>query len=156
MITISLDESTTSTGYAVFENKKLIDYGVFTHKSKNVIERINYMFNRIEDMLEYYEPNNIAIENVQITLSAPTAKSLMGLQLIIELLAYKKGINCESIRTTSWRKILGLSNSPKLKRQEKKQQTIDYVENKYNIKIDKDDVSDAIAIGTAYIMEKGE
>ena len=34
---------------------------------------------------------------------------------------------------------------------EKKQETINYVENKYQIKIEKDDISDAIAIGTAFI-----
>lgn len=52
---------------------------------------------------------------------------------------------------TSWRKILGLSNSRMLDRAAKKQETINYVENKYQIKIEKDDISDAIAIGTAFI-----
>ena len=37
-----------------------------------------------------------------------------------------------------------------------KQETIDYVKDKYGIEILKDDESDAIAIGTAYLLEKEE
>ncbi|MFR3182212.1 MAG: crossover junction endodeoxyribonuclease RuvC [Clostridia bacterium] len=153
-ILIAFDESTTCTGYAVFKDEELIDYGAITQKSKNVIERVSEIAYAVEDLINRYEPNDIAIENVQITMSAPTAKSLMGLQLLIEILCYRKQIHCETIRTAHWRKVLGLSNSPKIKRAEKKKETIDYVENKYGIKIDKDDISDAIAIGTAYLLEK--
>lgn len=155
-ILIAFDESTTCTGYAIFEDEKLIDYGVIVQKSKNVIERISEIAYGIEDLIQRYKPNDIALENVQITMSAPTAKSLMGLQLLIEVLCYRYQINYQTLRTAHWRKVLGLSNSPKIKRSEKKQQTINYIENKYEIKIDKDDISDAIAIGTAYILEKEE
>lgn len=155
-ILIALDESTTSTGYAIFENEKLINYGAIVQKSKNVIERVSEIAYAIEDLIKLYNPNDIAIENVQITMSAPTAKSLMGLQLLIEILCYRNQINCHTLRTAHWRKVLGLSNSSKIKRAEKKRETIDYVENKYGIKIDKDDISDAIAIGTAYILENKE
>ena len=58
--------------------------------------------------------------------------------------------------TAHWIKILVLSNSPKIKREEKKKEAIKYVEDRYGIKIDKDDVSDAIAIGTAFIIESGD
>ena len=45
----------------------------------------------------------------------------------------------------------------KQKKQEaKKQETIDYVKDKYGIEILKDDESDAIAIGTAYLLEREE
>lgn len=155
-ILIAFDESTTCTGYAIFEDEKLIDYGAIVQKSKNVIERISEIAYGIEDLIQRYRPNDIALENVQITMSAPTAKSLMGLQLLIEVLCYRYQINYQTLRAAHWRKVLGLSNSPKIKRSEKKQQTINYIENKYEIKIDKDDISDAIAIGTAYILEKKE
>ena len=41
-----------------------------------------------------------------------------------------------------------------LDRKAKKQETIDYVKNKYGIEVLKDDESDAIAIGTAFLLEK--
>ena len=35
-------------------------------------------------------------------------------------------------------------------------EALDYIKNKYDIEILKDDESDAIAIGTAYLLEKSE
>lgn len=152
-ILLSIDESTTSTGYAIFKDKKLINYGVITQQSKNVLERVNNIVSEINDIIEKYIPTDIVIENVQITMSAPTAKSLMGLQFIIELLAFKKNIKCTTIRTAHWRKVLGLSNSTKLNRAEKKKQAIDYVKLKYNIEEEIDDITDAICIGECFIKE---
>lgn len=155
-ILIALDESTTSTGYAIFKDKELIDYGAIVQKSKdkNILERVSNIIDEIEDLLGYYEPNDIVLENVQITMSAPTAKSLMGLQFIIELMAFRKNIKCTTVRTAHWRKVLGLSNSPKINRAAKKQEAMDYVKNKYNIDEKIDDVTDAICIGECYLKEE--
>lgn len=153
-ITISFDESTKSTGYAVFEGEKLINYGAIQENSKNVNERVLDILNQIEELItDTYSPETVVVENVQITMSAPTAKALMGLQFAIELLCYKYNIECVSVRSAHWRKVLGLSNSPKIKRAEKKQQAMDYVKNKYGIDEKIDDVTDAICIGESYIKE---
>ena len=108
----------------------------------------------IENLINTYKPNNMVIEDVQITMNAATAKSLLGLQFMIEVYAHRNNISCETYRTTKWRKILGLSNSRSLDRKAKKQETIDYVKDKYGIDVLKDDESDAIAIGTAYLLER--
>ena len=110
----------------------------------------------IEKLIKTYKPDNMVIEDVQITMNAATAKSLLGLQFMIEVYAHRNNISCETYRTTKWRKILGLSNSRALDRKAKKQETIDYVKDKYGIEILKDDESDAIAIGTAYLLEREE
>lgn len=151
---IAFDESTKSTGYAIFKNSELIDYGVIEQNSKNVLERVNNIINEVNILIEKYKPNDIALENIQITLSAPTAKSLMGLQFLIELLCFQKNIKCTTIRPTHWRKVLGLSNSSKLNRKEKKEATITYVKEKYKINEDIDDICDAICIGECYIKEE--
>ena len=104
-ILLALDESTVSCGYSIFKNEELIDYGVFKPKSKNVLERISEIAYSIEDTISRCEVNEIVLENIMITMSAPTAKALMGLELIIELIAFRKQIPCTSLRTTSWRKI---------------------------------------------------
>ena len=153
-ILIALDESTTSTGYAVFRNSTLIEHGIFSSKSKDVLERVSYIMEEIEKLIKRYKPNDMIIEDVQITMNAATAKSLLGLQFMIEIYAHRNNISCETYRTTKWRKILGLSNSRTLDRKAKKQETIDYVKNKYGIEVLKDDESDAIAIGAAFLLEK--
>ena len=155
-ILIALDESTTCTGYAVFDDGELIEHGIFSFKSKDVLERVSLIMEEIEELIKTYKPDNIVIEDVQITMNAATAKSLLGLQFMIEVYAHRNNISCETYRTTKWRKILGLSNSRALDRKAKKQETIDYVKDKYDIEILKDDESDAIAIGTAYLLEREE
>ena len=155
-ILIALDESTTCTGYAVFEDNELIEHGIFSFKSKDVLERVSLIMEEIEELINVYKPNNMVIEDVQITMNAATAKSLLGLQFMIEVYAHRNNIPCETYRTTKWRKILGLSNSRSLDRKAKKQETIDYVKEKYGIDVLKDDESDAIAIGTAYLLEGEE
>lgn len=155
-ILIALDESTTCTGYAVFNDSELIKHGLFALKSKDVLERVSYIMEEIEKLIKTYKPDNMVIEDVQITMNAATAKSLLGLQFMIEVYAHRNNISCKTYRTTKWRKILGLSNSRALDRKAKKQETIDYVKDKYDIEILKDDESDAIAIGTAYLLEREE
>ena len=108
-VIIALDESTVSTGYAVFKNNNLIECGAIVQKSKNVLERVDNIMKEINNLISKYQPNDMVIENIQITMSAPTAKALMGLQFMIEMLSYQKNIKCTSIRTTHWRKVLGLS-----------------------------------------------
>ena len=132
-ILIALDESTTCTGYAVFSDGKLIKHGLFSLKNKDVLERVSYIMEEIEKLIKTYKPNNMIIEDVQITMNAATAKSLLGLQFMIEVYAHRQNIPCETYRTTKWRKILGLSNSRALDRKDKKQETIDYVKDKYGI-----------------------
>ena len=153
-ILIALDESTTCTGYAVFDDSELIEHGTFSFKSKDVLERVSLIMEEIEKLIKTYKPDNMVIEDVQITMNAATAKSLLGLQFMIEVYAHRNNISCETYRTTKWRKILGLSNSRSLDRKAKKQETIDYVKDKYGIDVLKDDESDAIAIGTAYLLER--
>lgn len=155
-ILIALDESTTCTGYAVFNDSELIKHGLFALKSKDVLERVSYIMEEIEKLIKTYKPDNMVIEDVQITMNAATTKSLLGLQFMIEVYAHRNNISCETYRTTKWRKILGLSNSRSLDRKAKKQETIDYVKDKYGIDVLKDDESDAIAIGTAYLLEREE
>ena len=151
---IALDESTTCTGYAVFDDGELIEHGIFSFKSKDVLERVSLIMEEIENLIDTYKPDNMIIEDVQITMNAATAKSLLGLQFMIEVYAHRNNISCETYRTTKWRKILGLSNSRSLDRKAKKQETIDYVKDKYGIDVLKDDESDAIAIGTACLLER--
>lgn len=154
MITIGIDPSTKSTGIVVFKDSELIDYEIVKENSKNVLERVDNIIVEIENKIKEYNPDNVVAENVQITMSAPTAKSLMGLQFMIELICYRHNIECKTIRPSSWRKILGLSNSPKTNRKEKKAEAMQYAIDKYGIEIDSDDLSDALCLATAYLIKE--
>lgn len=153
---VSIDESTTCSGYAIMTEKgELKDYGKLDFKKeKDSMSRLSEMVYAIEDIIEKYNPKCIIIEDILITMNANTARVLLSLQTIIELYCHRKNIECIKYRTTKWRKILGLSNSPKLKRADKKKEALDFINNKLNLNLDNDDTSDAICLGLAYIIER--
>lgn len=46
-LTLSLDISTTATGWALFEGSDLVQSGVLKHKSKSFFERGRFMANEL-------------------------------------------------------------------------------------------------------------
>lgn len=55
MKTLFLDLSTKSTGWAIGEDGKLIDYGCVTSSSTNVFKRISVMQKFINEQVEKYK-----------------------------------------------------------------------------------------------------
>ncbi|MGE9950112.1 hypothetical protein [Coprococcus catus] len=55
-----------------------------------------------------------------------------------------------TIRPSSWRKAINLKQNKNIKREQLKQEAIDYVKEKYNIEVN-DDIADAICIGDAVL-----
>ena len=75
---LSLDLSTKSSGYAIFADGQLINYGCKTSSSTDLIKRIHKMV----DMIEYLLTNNpiekVVLEEVRPDTSNPkTLKALM-------------------------------------------------------------------------------
>ena len=48
---LSLDMSTKSSGWAIFENKDLKDYGCITSSSTDLIKRIHVMIDGLREVL---------------------------------------------------------------------------------------------------------
>ena len=63
---LSLDASTNSTGYAIFDEDKLITYGCISASSQDNIKRINKMKEEIAKLLtEYSNITAVVIEEVR-------------------------------------------------------------------------------------------
>lgn len=62
---LSLDLSTKSSGWAVFENGELMDHGCITSASTDLIKRIHIMTDAIEQLLNKYEIKTIIVEEVR-------------------------------------------------------------------------------------------
>ena len=60
-VLLTIDASTKSTGWAIFENTQLTNYGVITATSPNLYKRIDKMTTEIDKLVEQYQPNNIVI-----------------------------------------------------------------------------------------------
>lgn len=154
---LSLDASTKSTGWAVFEDTKLIDYGCITSASTDLIKRIYVMRDNIKEIIEKYEINKIILEEVRPeggfgTGNIQTHRALMWLQAGIAFMIHDdcKKIVIDYVYPSSWRAACGIKNGRGVKRQSAKQLDIAFVKEQYGINVN-DDIADAICIGHAEV-----
>lgn len=139
---LGLDTSTTSTGYCVMEDNKILAYGVIKpKKSLDVIDRIIYIEKEIKELIIAKEVEYVCIEELSSMRGASTTKVLATLQGHIEVELRKKDMLVIKCRPSEWRKgkVKGRT------RQELKSSAIEYIKNKYNLEVN-DDEADAICI----------
>lgn len=148
---ISIDSSSTKTGWAIFENGKLKDYGIIDlHNNKDSYLRLKEMVYNIWQLLEYNKPNIIVIEKLNV------GRNMQATRLLSKIIG---SIYCYSIlhddvfyfeiQASEWRSKLGMQSSGR-KRNDYKKLSVSYVKDLYQIEVS-DDISDAICAGLGYI-----
>lgn len=166
----SIDASTNSLAYAYFKNNQLDSFGKIKFFGSDIYEKIvdtshktRAFFSRFDNL------NHIVIEQVIYLNSPKTAANLAMSHGALVASAALTGINhISSVSPMQWQNWAGnkrLTAAEKdfirnanpdkseswYKSQERlfrKQRTIKFVNDKYNIKIDDDDVADSVAIGS--------
>lgn len=142
---LALDQATHYTGYAVFNNKDLIDYGTFKATGDNEIERCAQVKQWMISMIDQYEIDFVGVEQIQLDVhkSAPTFEALAHLQGILMLTCYEEHIPCRAAHTSSWRAHCGVRGKtrPDLKR------SMQLIVKKWFDIMPTDDEADAIGIG---------
>lgn len=150
---ISLDTSTSSTGYAVYISGKLHRYDLIDFKRiKNTDERIKEMILKIYEIIETEKPQIIVAEMTVVTRSAQTQRNLTMILGAIQGKCLENNIFFSLLRPTEWRKLVN-NEKEKLprKREELKQWSKQKVSDILGINDINDDISDAILIGQAYV-----
>ena len=150
---ISLDTSTSSTGYAVYISGKLHRYDLIDFKRiKNTDERIKEMILKIYEIIETEKPQIIVAEMTVVTRNAQTQRNLTMILGAIQGKCLENNIFFSLVRPTEWRKLVN-NEKEKLprKREELKQWSKQKVSDILGINDINDDISDAILIGQAYI-----
>ena len=66
---LSLDASTTSTGYAIFDNRSLISHGVIRPGGNDVKKRIKDIYKELYSIVDKYDISSIYIEDVPLSAS---------------------------------------------------------------------------------------
>lgn len=160
---LSLDLSSKSSGWAFFEDNKLIDYGCITSASTDLIKRIYIMRDGIQEVLNKYTIDKVYIEEVRPqggfgAGNIQTHRALMWLQAAIAFMLhdFNKKIVLEYVYPSTWRATIGIKNGRGIKRESLKQADIDFVKERYNISVN-DDIADAICLGISQLEpEKNE
>jgi Holliday junction resolvasome RuvABC endonuclease subunit len=146
---LSFDQSTTKSGYCYTENGKYITSGVIDmSKNDNTDERVAEMGLALCKKVKEYKPDIVVIEDTQKQTNIKTVIHLARLQGGIILYCASKGIPIKILHPAEWRKVLEYKQGPKIKREELKQQSLDYVEKCFGL-IKSDDESEAICINVA-------
>lgn len=151
---LSLDSSTKSTGYCIGQNGKIESHGCITASSKDVIKRIIKMRDQLSEIIKNNKIEKIVMQEVRPQYNSHTNKVLMWLQAVIVVAAYEINakIEFEFIQAVEWRAALKIRQGRGVKRQALKPQDIQYVEDKYGLKVN-DDEADAICIFDAYCQK---
>ena len=148
---LTLDLSTKSSGWCIGQNAQIQSHGCISASSKDVIKRILKMRDQIIIILKQNKIDKIIMEEVRPQYNSHTNKVLMWLQAIIVVAAYEINpkIEYQFIGASEWRAALKIKQGRGIKRDQLKPQDIQYVQNKYHVKVN-DDEADAICIFDAY------
>ena len=150
MKVLSLDQSTRVSGWSLFENNQYVCSGVVDmHKSKLETEERSFaMAKEIWKIINKYKPQHLILEGVQQQANPSTMIILARLAGMIIGYAEAHNIKTHILLPSQWRKQLGYSQGAKVKRQELKQQSIDYVKENFGLDLPEDQC-EAIAEGIA-------
>lgn len=159
---LSLDQSTTCTGYSIFDNSELVEYAALKPSKKINDVNMYSMFMKIVELIEKTNPDKILIEDVYLKMqkqydkktkkwktvfNVDTHKILSNLQGMLIAYFLLHQIDFEIIHPSSWQKLI------KKKGSVSKDETQSFVNNKYSIDVKNDNISDSIAIGTYYLTK---
>lgn len=65
MILLALDQASICSGYAIFDNDKLVAYGKFTFEDTDIGIRLMKIRNKVKELIDQYHPDEVAFEDIQ-------------------------------------------------------------------------------------------
>lgn len=152
---LSLDTSTTSTGWAIFKDGEYQESGVIDDfkKVKNGYERLKLMTKELLDSIGQLKPNIIVIEKDVVFGNMKVIDMLMKIIGAVYGFCLFNGITYYEFAPSEWRKYVKLQAFGR-KRDEFKKASIKYIKDNLNMDVN-DDEADAICIGLAYCKKFG-
>ena len=153
---LAIDASTKASGIAVFNENELIYYTCKTNNKPDVLDRIQYMVEQIQDIYLEYAPDNIVMQQVlpeQVGHNQNVYKALIYLQAAVVTMFHQYDKKVQLVVASHWRKNCGIQTGKGITRDRLKQSSVNLVKGIYNIDVN-DDISDAICLGLSAIKER--
>lgn len=155
MIYLALDQALQTTGWAIFENDKLINHGHFSIPANKPIEqRLLSIMKNLSELENQFEFGNIFFEDIQSQQNKETYKKLAYVQAAIMIWCYNTGHKFTILSPSHWRSVL--KDKYKISfgraRVEQKKAAQDLVRQQFNFEATEDEC-DAICIGLAGLIE---
>jgi Holliday junction resolvasome RuvABC endonuclease subunit len=151
---LGLDVASADTGWALFEDSNLINYGLLDIGSfkngANITNNTLYQFgNAINDIILEQDPDEIAIENIYIGLNKTTGLKLGMMSGIVRYFAYQHTQKeVQTIYPSEVNKAFGI---PTVKSDKRKKAIVKCVNEKFKLKLLQKNHDTADAIGIAMV-----
>lgn len=145
---LTLDQSSQTSGWAYFEDNKLVKYGKFTFDYPDIGVRLTQIRKKVKELIETYLPDEVVFEDIQLQENTKTFKILAEVYGVIYELVSELGIKNDAVLASSWKSTLGIKGRA---RAEQKRNAQQYIINNYGIKPTQDEC-DAICIGLHHIL----
>ena len=147
MIRVLILDQARTTGYAVFDNGKLTEYGMVEFgKKSDIYENILLSAKHvIKNLIERVQADVVVIEDIQQqNQNVGTYKKLAMLMGVLLCLFHEINTPYEIVPPSRWKAYCGIKGK---KRNEQKENTIAFVKDKFGLEDITEDIADAVALG---------
>ena len=150
---LALDQSSRITGYAVFENAKLIDYGKFSVNDEDIGIRLMKIRQEVEKLIKQHQVDEVVFEDIQmqgnVANNVQTFKTLAEVFGVIYELVTELNLPNTAVLASSWKSTLQVKGRT---RPGQKRNAQALIEKTFSIKPSQDEC-DAICIGLHHILK---
>lgn len=147
MRVLAFDQASRTSGFSVFQDGKLLDYGKFTYDDSDFGERLVHIRNKVNALIDQYKPDKVAFEDIQlqnnIVNNVDTFKKLAEVFGVIYELLTERNIPHQIVLAGTWKSALGIKGRV---REEQKKNAQAWVVNNFKVSPTQDEC-DAICIG---------
>lgn len=151
---LALDQASRTTGWAIFEDDKLINWGAFSVTDDDFGTRLVKIVDKVENLIQEHNIDEIAIEDIQLQgkdiANVKTYRALAEVRGALEERFTRWQIKYQIVSSNTWKSALSIKGADR-KTQKKNAQL--YVINTYGLRVS-EDIADAICIGSSVAKEK--
>lgn len=156
MRTLALDQASRITGWAVFDDGELYNYGKFTATQTDVGDRLHFIRKEVLGLIDKFDVEEVVFEDIQlqnnVVNNVATFKALAEVFGVLHELFVDLKMPRTAVLSTVWKSSLGIKGKD---RTAQKKAAQDWVVKTYNVKPTQDEC-DAICIGAHYTKNKVE
>ena len=152
---LALDQSSRVTGWAVFADGALQEYGKFDAENAgtDIGKRLTYIREKVTALIDKHGIQKVLIEEIQLQNTVGnnvvTYKKLAYVQAVLIQMLDELKLPYEIIASSSWKSTLGIRGRA---RAEQKKNAQEWVVITYGIRPTQDEC-DSICLGSAYLLK---
>lgn len=151
---LALDQASHITGWAVFQDEKLLTWNKIEANQEDLGDRLVYIKQQILKLIEQYQIDEIVMEDIQmqgnVINNVQTFKILAELFGVLYETFTELNLPNSALLASSWKSELGIKGKDRTAQKKNAQA---WVQKNHNIKVIQD-IADAVCIGSAYLRKK--